>query len=472
MFFNKLKLYWQEILVSIFAFTYFIYFTSASLLRYTNFYTGKFDLGNMSQTVWNTLHGNTFMLTDPNGVGEISRLAVHADFILILITPFYLIWEDPRMLLIIQTLVLTFGGVFVYLIANKVLKNKTMALIFSFAYFLNPAVNWTNLYDFHGVTLATTFLLGGFYFILRKNYIVAIVFLIFAGITKEQIWAINVLLGLYLVIISKKRVIGGLFTIISAAIFYILFFIAIPEAAEGKHFALNFLSEYGNTPGEVIKNIILNPVMVIKTIFMPDRLGYIYQLFSPFGYLSFLALPILIFAAPDLSINLLSNFDPMHQIYYQYSASISPFIFIAAIYAVYLLRKYLPEIPINFYCIFIFILTLISAYNYGPTILAKNPNNVMFVSPLPIRNEIFTYIDTLQPDEKIAATNNLGAQLSHRKYIYVLPSGIEEADKVLILARNSIHEKEKIVLEELLIDPNFEIEYELNNFYVFKRIRL
>src|SRR3989344_2029047 len=112
------KKYKHELGLGIFALTYFIYFTTASFLRYTNYYTGRFDLGIMAQTVWNTLHGNFFIMTNPNGSEEVSRLAFHADFILILLSPFYFIWEAPRMLLLIQTFVLSLGGIFVYLIAN------------------------------------------------------------------------------------------------------------------------------------------------------------------------------------------------------------------------------------------------------------------------------------------------------------------------------------------------------------------
>jgi uncharacterized membrane protein len=55
----------------------------------------------MDQTVWNTIHGRIFQLTDPNGTTNISRLAFHADLILVLISPLYLIWSSPEMLLLI-----------------------------------------------------------------------------------------------------------------------------------------------------------------------------------------------------------------------------------------------------------------------------------------------------------------------------------------------------------------------------------
>ena len=356
---RKLRIYWQEAFLAFLAISYFSYFTLASFLRYTNFYTGKFDLGNMSQTVWNTIHGNFFMLTDPNGTAEISRLGVHGDLILILLSPFYLIWEDPRMLLLIQTLVLSLGGIFVYAIAKEVLRNKTLSLVFAFAYYLSPAVGWTNLYDFHAVTLATTFLLGGFYFILKQKFVTGVIFLLLAGITKEQIWAINVLFGLYLFFIGKQKNLGSLLAVFSAAVFYVLFWVAIPVASGGQHFALGFFEQFGSTPGEVVRNILISPVDVLQVVTSPERLDYLNKLFQPLGFLSIFGFPFLIFAGPDLSINLLSSFSPMHQIYYQYSAGITPFIFISAIYGVKLIRKAIPQIPIQFFSVFILILSIL-----------------------------------------------------------------------------------------------------------------
>ncbi|MCL5435159.1 MAG: DUF2079 domain-containing protein [Patescibacteria group bacterium] len=90
---------------------YIAYFTLASFLKYDNFYTGRFDLGNMDQAVWNTFHGRIFQITDPNGTSIISRLAFHADFILILIAPLYKLWANAETLLLLQSIVLGFGAI-------------------------------------------------------------------------------------------------------------------------------------------------------------------------------------------------------------------------------------------------------------------------------------------------------------------------------------------------------------------------
>src|SRR3990167_3941076 len=112
---NYIKDHSHEIILLLMIAIYIIYFIAASFLRFDNFFTGRFDLGNMDQAVWNTIHGRIFKITDPNGTEIISRLAFHADFLLILISPLYLIWSHPKMLLLLQSVVLGFGALFVYI---------------------------------------------------------------------------------------------------------------------------------------------------------------------------------------------------------------------------------------------------------------------------------------------------------------------------------------------------------------------
>lgn len=465
-FIKKLTIY--EYLLGLGTLMYSAYFTLATFLKYDNYYSGRFDLGNMAQTVWNTVHGNIFMLTDPNGVREISRLAFHADFMLILLSPFYLLWEDPRTLLLIQTLVLAAGGIFVYLIAGYVLKNKLLSLVFAACYFLNPAVNFVNLFDFHPVALATTFILAGFYFVLKSNYKAVILFLVLAGLCKEEVWIVDAIFGLYFLFVSKRKLLGAAIFILSSLIFYFLIWIAIPKTLGKEHFALSFYSDYGDSPSSVVKNIFLSPVKTLSTLFMPDRIYYVKQLFMPLGYLSFLAFPFLIFAGPDLGIDLLSNNGALHQIYYQYSATITPFIFISAIYAVSLFHRKLPEIPTLAVCIFLLSTTILSAYNYGPLPFAKKPQNQMFTEPLENRAFVDSYLAQIPPSQSISATNNLGSHLSHRRNVYVMPRGIDKADLVMYLMRNS-NDGEKKSLAKTLSDSTYKLIIKDQAFYVFKK---
>lgn len=464
-----IKKYRYELLLLSFLLLYVAYFTYASFLRYDNFFAGKFDLGNMTQTVWNTAHGRIFQLTDPNGTREISRLAVHADFILAFLAPLYFLWSDPRMLLLTQTVVLAFGGIFVYLLTQHVLKNKPLSLTLAIAYFINPAVNFTNLYDFHAVTLATTFLLAAFYFITRKKYGFMFLFLFLAGISKEEVWLINAFVGIYLVFSHREKAVGALIFSSSAFMFYVLIWHLIPKSLGQGHFALSYYSDFGDTPAKIIGGIIISPLKTLRTLFMPDRLLYVRELFMPFGYLSIFSPLFMVFAAPDLGIDLLSNNPPLHQLYYQYSATVTPFIIISTIFGIKFIRSKIPEIPNLAFVLIIGLLSFSAAYTYGPLPYSLHPSLKTYSKTVPNKSLIYEYLSTVKPEEKIAATNNIGAQLSNRQYIYVLPSGIDEADKVIFLISRSINSRERETLENIKNDPNYVLDFSTEGFYAFKR---
>jgi len=470
---------------------YALYFTAAGFLRFDNFYAGRFDLGNMDQVVWNTIHGRIFQLTDPNGINIISRLAFHADFLLILISPLYLIWSNPKMLLLLQTVVLGAGAVFVFLLAKDLLKNKKISLLISFAYLMYPALEYSNIYDFHAVTLATTFLLAAFYFIKKRKYLWFTIFLIIAALTKEEIWLIVFLFGLYVIFLGIKDklktktiwIYGVFLSAFSLLAFYILIWIAIPAVRGSNHFALAYYSDFGGSPTGIVKNILLSPVKTISIILAPKRLLYIYQLLSPLGFLGILSPLYLIFAVPELLIDLLSNNPQLYQIYYQYTAAITPFIFISTIYAINFLRNKISKIPFTFYFWYILSTTLLAAYLIGPLPGAKNPNLNMFVKPLTNREVIANFISSVPARYSIAATNNLGAHLSHRQNIYTIPVGIDKADIILFLLNDPFAQPSLFAQKEMVKNMEKDTKYiqvfkngdfvvfEKKNLFVLKRPR-
>lgn len=463
----------QETLLGALMMIYIAYYLTASILRYQNFYAGRFDLGNMDQTVWNTLHGRIFQLTDPDGTAMVSRLSIHADFILILLSPFYAIWSDPRMLLIIQTIILACGAVFIFLISKEVLKSKNIAVVLSLIYLANPAIGFTNLFDFHAVTLATTFLLGAWYFLIKRKYVWHIIFLLFAALTKEQLWITAALFGLYICFIDKKRILGLTITLISSIIFWFVFFIAIPTLHGGQHFALSYYSDFGSSPSSVIKNIFLSPNKTISLILQHDRVNYLHQLFSPLGYLSLAAPFFIIFALPDFAIDFLGNNPLLHQIYYQYSAVISPFIFISAIYGIRNIRKFFPKLSYTFFAYYLIGFTLRSILLYGPTPPSRDPNLDMFVKPHVASQAIDNFLSHIPRRYRIAATNNIGSHISRRRNIYTLPQGLDKANIVVILLNDttswySPNDQAKIV-QRLQQDSNYHQVFHKADFYVFEK---
>lgn len=462
----------QFSIVACLSLIYTCYITAASFLRYDNYYTGRFDLGNMAQTVWNTVHGNIFLFTNPDGTENVSRLAFHADFVLILLAPFYALWQDPRMLLLIQTVVTAAGAFFVYAIARDVLKSKNLGVVFAFTYLINPSLERANLYDFHAVTLATTFFLAAVYFLLKKRLWLVVVFLLLAAITKEQVWLIVALFGLWILIGYRKYLLGAALTVIGVGMFYFLISYAIPQASPGtEHFALSYFAAFGDTPAEVLRTILFSPGTVLQAIWTPTRIDYFEQILSPYGYLSLLFPFFLIFAGPDLGINLLSSNPQLHQIYYQYTATITPFIVISAIYGVWVIKK-LPLLNSKYSVINVFLgmyilfMSVYAAYLYGPLPGAKNSNLDMFTKPLEDRAYVDTYLSQIPQEYSVAASNSLGSHLAHRDYIYTVPIGTDSADMIVLLLNN---EKSIQTYETVQQDSEYVQVAREGDFVAFKR---
>ncbi|MBV9616938.1 MAG: DUF2079 domain-containing protein, partial [Ktedonobacteraceae bacterium] len=97
--FNSVQLAWLLLILAVIV--YVIVMSYQSVLRYDTFKATAFDLGNMDQAIWNTLHGRFFVWTNQgdNYFGPPTRLAQHVEPILIPLSLLYIFHADPRILL-------------------------------------------------------------------------------------------------------------------------------------------------------------------------------------------------------------------------------------------------------------------------------------------------------------------------------------------------------------------------------------
>lgn len=444
------------------SFLYFIYFTSYTIIRHDMYISGRFDLGNMTQTVWNTAHGNFFMLTNPDGVEQISRLADHSDIILVLFSPLYLIWSDPKVLLIVQTFALAMGGIIVYFLAKEILKNDKLSLILSLSFYLNFWVQEQNIFDFHPVSVATTLLLATFYFLIKKRYILFSIFLLLSVMTKENVFLVASFFGLYLMLKERKLVTGTLLTVVPTIIFFYLIAKAIPDARGQAHFALSYYTYLGGTTQGIVKNLFFKPQIAFSHLFSLSTIKYMHELLVPTGYLSLLSPFYLIFTLPELAIYLLSDNSGLRSHDYHYGAIIIPFIYISTIYGVKKLLQKLNN-PIASKYVFYYILAslLLSVYLYSPLpgMLSADytPYNTTNGATLN------TYLSLIPSNASVSASNNIGGHLSHRKEIYVVPFAMTTSEYIVLYG-----EKKWMIQAVDLLKYATLIEDKKNNFYLFK----
>lgn len=462
-----------EVILFICIAIYIAYFVTASFLRYDNFFTGRFDLGNMDQTVWNTIRGRFFQFTNPDGTNIISRLAYHADFMLVLLAPFYFIWQSPKMLLVIQTVVLSLGSVFIYLIGRNLFKNKFIAFIFSILFLINPSVNNTNLYDFHAVTLSTTFFLASWYFLMKKKTSLTILLLFIAATAKEELWFSVGLIGLYILFI-KKRILPGIITsVASFSIFYILLWHAIPNARGGNHFALSYYTDLGQTQWGVIRTIFLSPWKALGIILKNGSMKFLLEIFAPLGFLSLLSPLYLLFAGGDFAISILSSNAALHNIVYQYTATLTPFIFLSSMYGFVFLTKKIRSMSPSRIAVFFLLIGLGCAYLFGPLPGSLSFNHEMFTDQLPYADIVDSFLSTIPRRYSVSASNNIGSHLSHRQLIYTIPNGIDRADIIVLLLNDQYAQpslaQQMQLSKRLKKDPTYVELFELDDFVVFKK---
>src|SRR5579863_410338 len=169
---------------------YAIDMSQAAVLRYETFKATAFDLGNMDQVLWNTIHGRPFQFTNQaiDWYGPPTRLAIHFEPIILPLSLLYVFHADPRILLVFQTLVLTAGTPAVFLLTRKYLAEwPLLAPLMVVAYLLSTALIGLNIFDFHPYALATPFLLYALLALTYRRYGWLIVCCVLASACKEDV---------------------------------------------------------------------------------------------------------------------------------------------------------------------------------------------------------------------------------------------------------------------------------------------
>jgi uncharacterized membrane protein len=460
----------------------------------------------MHQTVYNTYDGlRTFNwnkileLTDPHGFEQVKRMAVHNDIMLGLLAIFYFIYAGPETLLVLQSVVTGLGAIFVYKIAQVVLKKSKhvnwIALLFGIAYLFNPALERANIYDFHAVVLATTLLLGMFYFWLTKRYIVSFVLFFLAILCKEEIPLDTFCFGLYILYQewrAKRLKLNNLhpqiypLAIMMTSVLWFLFsiFIIIPIFNGGQHFAIQRYQDFGDSASGVMIGILQHPANWFRYIFRTDTIRYLFFLLGPVGFFALFSPLTLLIALPEFAINLLSNEWNMRNIIFHYTAVIQPFIFISSIYGFARAQNMIVHLK-NFKIkltqprLLIYFVILITAFSYfkSPLPYSREADIHPFIYPQKEMIYAQQWADMLKdPTIKISTTGQLAPYFTSREYFYIFSPWYENADYIILRPSEITDYPDKNILipiyQKLQQDPRYALIDSKENFVVYKKVNL
>jgi uncharacterized membrane protein len=314
-----------------------ILFISSSV-RHWLYQSHAFDLGWFDQAIYLISTGQNPIVS----FGGFHILGDHAAIIYYPIALLYKIYPDVHWLFAIQALALAGAGFPIYYLSLQAGLNRHQSTTIVFAYLLYPLVFNKSLFDFHSEVIAVPCF---FMAILaaRSNKITAFIIATIAILSCKAVLSLTVIaMGVWLLLFEQRRIHGAIAIGLGLAWFIISSQYIIPAFSGAEPAAVSRYSYLGSSIGEIARNVIFKPNLVLGKIFSTDTLEYLVFLILPVLWgLSPRHLAPLISTLPMLMMNILSTASTQRNLVHQYSIPILPFLFIAIIGAVAADRAFL-----------------------------------------------------------------------------------------------------------------------------------
>lgn len=467
---------WLWFLIGAFA----LYLGLVVVYRQANLYTAQFDLGNMEQVLWQSLHGRWFQMVDPGSATLISRAAIHTDLLLLIYLPFYALWHSPIVMMLGQVLAVASGALPLYWLARKRV-SATFALIIASLYLLNPALHWATMTDVHAVVLVTPLILWAWWAVDKSRWWLAALLLGLALLGKEEVGLVVAMNGIFWLFQRRTRFFGLAALITGLSWSSLMVGLVIPHArgAPG-HFALDYYSAYGATESEILRMMVTKPWIIVRDLLRPDALQYYRGLVLPVAGLPILGLPILLIALPEFAINILSKDDNLQSMFFHYTSSITPYIFLAAVWGwswatVWMTKRF------RFWtdgwnrwsvaavgCVgafFVWWWAPLPGLHQG-----RHALDVFHSSPY--RAGVTAITKLVNPHDRLAVTNTLAPHFTGRDAIWGFPRSLDSADGIIVLTGGAFELAPPAEIDrqvnEFLHDSDWTLVYRRSDLYYFR----
>jgi uncharacterized membrane protein len=317
---------------------FIIYFTAYLFATHDAYKTYAEDMGIMTQALWNTTHGAPLhqticdILSENDCLGDVSRLAVHVEPIMVPLALLYALIPSPKTLQFVQVLVVAAGAFPAFAIATRRLQQPWAGVAFALLYLAYPALDSALAYDFHAVTLSAAFLMFALYYLLDGNTRGLVVASILAMSTKEEVGLTIIMIGLWVMLLQRRWRLGAGLVIVALAWTVVAVGLMHAFSPLGHSPMASRYSPFGTTPPEIAKGVLSHPALVVRTYLLDDaRRGYVAALMGPMAFLPVLSPWILALSGPALLINMLSDKVSMYSGAFQYNAEIVPVLILSSI---------------------------------------------------------------------------------------------------------------------------------------------
>ena len=453
-FFTKYSI-WLLILI------FFVAYSALAVGKHLRFETSAADLGIYAQSVW---HYSSFR-APISSIKNFNQLGDHFNPTLALFAPFYWIWPNAQVLLIAQSLLVTFGALPIYWLAKEKL-GEVAGLILSFAYLAFPGTQAGIDFNFHPEVVAATWIGFSIYFLLKKKFFWYAVFAILALGSKEDIAPIFAGLGIYILLVKRWYRLGFATLIISIFWFYVTTSILMPYFAGS---IIKPLAIHSKAAG-LLSNLFFNQPEFFKTLTYPfDKVETVLTLFGSFAFIPATS-PLAWFTTPATFANRFVSDDwSRWSTHFQYSSTIAPLLAIAVIFGIENLKKLFKKI--NFAKLKFLLLAAILVGTFWTNRPGWDPP---FITPplqqvakrsfwkLSENQKLVHQILKKIPHEASVATNtNYVPYLINRNKIYAIPDVREKPEIYFLTTFNLAQDKTLAKFEEEIKKLRQSKDYQL-----------
>lgn len=330
---------------------FFLFVSAWTVGRVYSFSTPTFDFGIFCQMFYNMKESGLPMTTVERD-GLLSHFAVHVSPIYYLLLPFYALVPTPATLQVLQAAVITSAVIPLWKIGKYHNLTGAQRTLICAVFLLYPAYSGGTSYDIHENCFLTPLLLWLIYGIDRKNTAVTAIAAILTLMVKEDAAVYVAVIALWLMVktvlqfqkIDTRNLVTGIVMLAISLCWFFLVTGYLAKSGDGvmTYRYSNFMYDGSCSLLTVIKSVILSPMKAVYECVDTEKLYFIAMTLLPF-----LGLPLLtrryeryILLIPYILVNLMSDYQYQHDIFFQYTFGSTAFL-------VYLAVVNLADIRIN-----------------------------------------------------------------------------------------------------------------------------
>lgn len=457
---------------------FFVAYTRLALLNYYRFDVGL-DLGAYAQAMHQLSQGHMPF----SSLRHLVMWGDHAHFILIGLAPFYWLWPDARLLLIVQVLAITTSAWPLYQLTQRFMQSRGAALALLLSYLSFVGIQYALDFDFHPSVLTAAAISWAVYALYEKSWWLYGASVFLGLLTREDAPPIFFLLGLWALLTRRWKV--GLITMAVAAAYFLTAAYVLMPLWSPENVPLLYLDSEDKSIYGIVHSLVAHPIVMLQNMFdAKAKVRTIITLFAAFAFTPLLT-PFTFITSASIFVSRFTSVHDYRWVLTNHSnANILPLLAYGALFGILRARRLAERflsIRHQMAVPTLTVLLLTSCYFTawrdpdGPLRAMLTPGRREPATVLQHRHEAFEKLAAAIPAQaSLSASTGFTAALGNRQQLYAFPDQENEVEWLLLSTRVDTWpqrpEETKARILELRTDPRWQLVWSGYDVYGFRRV--